>query len=148
MANGCFFNFLLILVALQEEQEAIIKSKEKSGEEEVLSWADAKKMPITSRVIQETLRVASILSFTFREAVEDVEYEGRFQLSQISDKKLSLTYAYVFVSMLINLSPFFFSSLQGTSYQKGGKFCLFSETFITAQKFSQTLKNLTPRDLR
>ncbi|KAF3603203.1 hypothetical protein F2Q69_00033489 [Brassica cretica] len=33
-------------------------------------------MPLTSRVIQETLRVASILSFTFREAVEDVEYEG------------------------------------------------------------------------
>lgn len=33
-------------------------------------------MPITSRVIQETLRVASILSFTFREAVEDVEFEG------------------------------------------------------------------------
>ncbi|KAH9675980.1 Abscisic acid 8'-hydroxylase 1 [Citrus sinensis] len=53
-----------VLQAVTEEQEAIIKSKEKSGEEEVLSWAD------------ETLRVASILSFTFREAVEDVEYEG------------------------------------------------------------------------
>lgn len=65
-----------VLQAVTEEQEAIIKSKEKSGEEEVLSWADTKKMPITSRVIQETLRVASILSFTFREAVEDVEYEG------------------------------------------------------------------------
>ncbi|KAG5589217.1 hypothetical protein H5410_039731 [Solanum commersonii] len=33
-------------------------------------------MPMTTRVIQETLRVASILSFTFREAVEDVEFEG------------------------------------------------------------------------
>lgn len=32
---------------------------------------------MTTRVIQETLRVASILSFTFREAVEDVEYEGQ-----------------------------------------------------------------------
>lgn len=56
----------------QEEQMAIRKGKE--GES--LSWGDTKKMPITSRVIQETLRVASILSFTFREAVEDVEYEG------------------------------------------------------------------------
>ncbi|KAH9739578.1 Abscisic acid 8'-hydroxylase 1 [Citrus sinensis] len=53
-----------VLQAVTEEQEAIIKSKEKSGEEEVLSWADTKKI------------VASILSFTFREAVEDVEYEG------------------------------------------------------------------------
>ncbi|KAE8727442.1 Abscisic acid 8'-hydroxylase 1 [Hibiscus syriacus] len=51
--------------------------KEKCGDNERgLSWADTKAMPITSRVIQETLRVASILSFTFREAVEDVEYEG------------------------------------------------------------------------
>jgi hypothetical protein len=33
-------------------------------------------MRMTSRVIQETMRVASILSFTFREAVEDVEYQG------------------------------------------------------------------------
>lgn len=61
----------------QEEQECILKSKEESGEDKGLNWEDAKKMPITSRVIQETLRVASILSFTFREAVEDVEYQGQ-----------------------------------------------------------------------
>ncbi|GMI95697.1 cytochrome P450, family 707, subfamily A, polypeptide 1 [Hibiscus trionum] len=60
-----------VLKAVTDEQEAISREKEQS-----LSWADTKKMPITSRVIQETLRVASILSFTFREAVEDVEYEG------------------------------------------------------------------------
>ncbi|XP_057480165.1 abscisic acid 8'-hydroxylase CYP707A2-like [Actinidia eriantha] len=60
--------------AVVEEQEAIVR--EKSDEDKVLTWADTKKMPITSRVIQETLRVASILSFTFREAVEDVEFEG------------------------------------------------------------------------
>ncbi|KAJ8436865.1 hypothetical protein Cgig2_026189 [Carnegiea gigantea] len=65
-----------VLQAVTEEQEAIIKSKEDSGEERALSWADTKKMPYTTRVILETLRVASILSFTFREAVEDVEYEG------------------------------------------------------------------------
>ena len=63
---------------LQEEQESIRRSKEvKCGEEKSLTWENAKKMPITSRVIQETLRIASILSFTFREAVEDVEFEGR-----------------------------------------------------------------------
>uniref|UniRef100_A0A1J3DIN8 (+)-abscisic acid 8'-hydroxylase n=2 Tax=Noccaea caerulescens TaxID=107243 RepID=A0A1J3DIN8_NOCCA len=62
-----------VLEAVTEEQMAIRKGKE---EGESLSWGDTKKMPITSRVIQETLRVASILSFTFREAVEDVEYEG------------------------------------------------------------------------
>lgn len=41
-----------------------------------LTWDDTRHMPLTSRVIQETLRTASILSFTFREAVEDVEFEG------------------------------------------------------------------------
>ncbi|MED6142919.1 hypothetical protein PIB30_002211 [Stylosanthes scabra] len=65
-----------VLQAVTEEQEAILKRKEESGEEKGLNWEDTKKMPITSRVIQETLRVASILSFTFREAVEDVEYQG------------------------------------------------------------------------
>ncbi|KAI3865486.1 hypothetical protein MKX03_020624 [Papaver bracteatum] len=71
-----------VLKAVTEEQELIkencTKNKfdEQEDKEKYLSWVDAKKMPITSRVIQETLRVASILSFTFREAVEDVEYEG------------------------------------------------------------------------
>ncbi|XP_031125710.1 abscisic acid 8'-hydroxylase CYP707A2 isoform X1 [Ipomoea triloba] len=62
-----------VLEAVTVEQEAIMRSKG----EKVLSWEDTKKMPITTRVIQETLRVASILSFTFREAVEDVEFEGQ-----------------------------------------------------------------------
>ncbi|KAI3453911.1 hypothetical protein Pfo_010574 [Paulownia fortunei] len=65
-----------VLQAVTEEQEALMMSKEDSGEEKALNWADTKKMPITTRVIQETLRVASILSFTFREAVEDVEFNG------------------------------------------------------------------------
>lgn len=50
--------------------------------ERSLTWADTKNMPITSRVIQETMRVASVLSFTFREAVEDVEYEGWYSNSK------------------------------------------------------------------
>ncbi|KAF5735134.1 Abscisic acid 8'-hydroxylase 1 [Tripterygium wilfordii] len=68
LENDCSW---LLVLASQEEQESIRQSKEK-----FLRWEDTKKMPMTSRVIQETLRVASILSFTFREAVEDVEYEG------------------------------------------------------------------------
>nr|QNS29953.1 cytochrome P450 [Nothapodytes nimmoniana] len=65
-----------VLQAVTEEQEAIVSSEEESGAKKVLTWADTKKMQLTSRMIQETLRVASILSFTFREAVEDVDFEG------------------------------------------------------------------------
>ncbi|KAH7519151.1 hypothetical protein FEM48_Zijuj08G0005300 [Ziziphus jujuba var. spinosa] len=65
-----------VLDAVTQEQQSIMKRKEECGEDKALTWADTKKMPITCRVIQETLRVASILSFTFREAVEDVVYEG------------------------------------------------------------------------
>ncbi|CAD6249812.1 unnamed protein product [Miscanthus lutarioriparius] len=63
-----------VLKAVQEEQEEIARSKGSS--DEPLTWADTRRMRTTSRVIQETMRVASILSFTFREAVEDVEYQG------------------------------------------------------------------------
>nr|AOW71530.1 ABA 8'-hydroxylase CYP707A [Orobanche cernua var. cumana] len=65
-----------VLQAVTEEQQALINLKEDCGEKKGLNWADTKKMPITKRVIQETLRAASILSFTFREAVEDVEFNG------------------------------------------------------------------------
>ncbi|WJX88256.1 (+)-abscisic acid 8'-hydroxylase [Trifolium repens] len=65
-----------VLQSVTEEQMSIIKEKQINGEEIGLKWEDTKNMPITSRVIQETLRVASILSFTFREATEDVEYQG------------------------------------------------------------------------
>ncbi|XP_022988854.1 abscisic acid 8'-hydroxylase 4-like [Cucurbita maxima] len=41
-----------------------------------LSWAQIKDMPLTHRVVLESLRMASIISFTFREAVVDVEYKG------------------------------------------------------------------------
>lgn len=54
-----------------------IRKGKKEGE--TLTWEDTKKMTLTSRVVQETMRVASILSFTFREAVEDVEYEGIYK---------------------------------------------------------------------
>nr|ACF88453.1 unknown [Zea mays] len=64
-----------VLKAVIEEQQEIARSKGSSGDEP-LTWADTRRMRVTSRAIQETMRVASILSFTFREAVEDVEYQG------------------------------------------------------------------------
>jgi cytochrome P450 len=67
-----------VINKIQEEQEEIKREKEEAEEERrTLEWADLKLMPVTCRVIHETMRVASILSFTFREAVQDVEYEGR-----------------------------------------------------------------------
>ncbi|KAG7605007.1 Cytochrome P450 [Arabidopsis thaliana x Arabidopsis arenosa] len=72
-----------VLEAVTEEQMAIRKDK-KEGES--LTWEDTKKMPLTYRVIQETLRAATILSFTFREAVEDVEYEGMYKYNDTLDQ--------------------------------------------------------------
>eukprot|EP01018_Ginkgo_biloba_P029020 Gb_17626 [translate_table: standard] len=88
-------NIIGVLFAAQDttasaEQEAIQRAKRDGNT--YLTWEDTKKMRFTSRVdfsdkwytylyamiqvIQETLRIASILSFTFREATEDVEYKG------------------------------------------------------------------------
>ncbi|KAL8549186.1 hypothetical protein ACS0TY_008150 [Phlomoides rotata] len=63
-----------VLEAVTREQQGIRRKvqHEKRG----LTWDDTRHMSLTSRVIQETLRSASILSFTFREAVEDVEFQG------------------------------------------------------------------------
>ncbi|KAL9228715.1 hypothetical protein vseg_004265 [Gypsophila vaccaria] len=64
-----------LLDALTKEQEGIRKRLVREANRG-LTWEDTRNMPLTSRVIQETLRTASILSFTFREAVQDVEFEG------------------------------------------------------------------------
>ncbi|XP_073153679.1 abscisic acid 8'-hydroxylase 2-like [Henckelia pumila] len=56
----------------QEELQRKLRLQGQRG----LTWDDTRQMPFTTRVIQETLRSASILSFTFREAVEDVEFQG------------------------------------------------------------------------
>ncbi|XP_031485920.1 abscisic acid 8'-hydroxylase 2 [Nymphaea colorata] len=63
-----------VLHSLTREHEAIRRNLER--EKRRLTWDDTMKMPLTSRVIQETMRMASVLSFTFREAVEDVELHG------------------------------------------------------------------------
>ncbi|KAL5709556.1 (+)-abscisic acid 8'-hydroxylase [Ranunculus cassubicifolius] len=63
-----------LLDAVAEEQESIHRGV--LDENRKLNWEDTRRMLLTSRVIQETLRTASVLSFTYREAVEDVEFEG------------------------------------------------------------------------
>ncbi|KAK1437081.1 hypothetical protein QVD17_02866 [Tagetes erecta] len=63
---------LLDAVKVEQEEIRCKRMETKRG----ITWEDTRHMPVTTRVIQETLRTASILSFLFREAVEDVELEG------------------------------------------------------------------------
>nr|QNS29984.1 cytochrome P450 [Nothapodytes nimmoniana] len=59
-----------LLEAVKAEQKAIYTNNCH------LTWAQIRNMPITYKVILESLRMASVISFTFREAVADVEYKG------------------------------------------------------------------------
>ncbi|CAD6265192.1 unnamed protein product [Miscanthus lutarioriparius] len=63
-----------LLDAVKAEQMAAYE--ENDGGRLQLTWAQTRRMPITHLVILESLRMASIISFTFREAVEDVHYQG------------------------------------------------------------------------
>nr|GLL48891.1 abscisic acid 8'-hydroxylase 4-like [Ipomoea trifida] len=63
-----------LLQAVKAEQKAIRLSK--TVENSPLTWTDTRQMPTTYKVVLETLRMSSIISFTFREAVADVEYQG------------------------------------------------------------------------
>ncbi|OAY33788.1 abscisic acid 8'-hydroxylase 4 [Manihot esculenta] len=60
--------------AIKIEQTAIYESNGRG--KNPLTWSQTRNMPITNRVIMESLRLASIISFTFREATQDVEYKG------------------------------------------------------------------------
>ncbi|CAN4112224.1 unnamed protein product [Withania somnifera] len=63
-----------LLEAVKAEQRIIHISNE--GGKKSLTWAQTRNMALTYRVILESLRMSSIISFTFREAVVDVEYDG------------------------------------------------------------------------
>lgn len=63
-----------LLETVKAEQKVIYQLNDNGNLQ--LSWAQTRKMPITYKVILESLRMASIISFTFREAVTDVEYKG------------------------------------------------------------------------
>ncbi|KAK4348818.1 hypothetical protein RND71_031573 [Anisodus tanguticus] len=63
-----------LLGSVKAEQKVTCQSNEQ--ENHGLTWTQTRKMPVTNKVVLETLRLASIISFTFREAVADVEYKG------------------------------------------------------------------------
>ncbi|CAA2997666.1 abscisic acid 8 -hydroxylase 4-like [Olea europaea subsp. europaea] len=63
-----------ILEAVKAEQKAVYQSNRNGNSH--LTWNQTRNMPFTYKVILESLRMASIISFTFREAVTDVEYKG------------------------------------------------------------------------
>ncbi|PON82070.1 Cytochrome P450 [Trema orientale] len=63
-----------LLDAVKAEQKTILE--ENDGGRKPMTWAQTRNMPLTHRVMLESLRMASIISFTFREAVTDVEYNG------------------------------------------------------------------------
>nr|DAD28481.1 TPA_asm: hypothetical protein HUJ06_029949 [Nelumbo nucifera] len=64
------------LAQLMEEHDQIRARKERNSEEESLQWNDYKSMPFTQCVINETLRVANIISGVFRRAMTDVNIKG------------------------------------------------------------------------
>ncbi|KAL5982466.1 hypothetical protein ACLOJK_016538 [Asimina triloba] len=63
-----------ILEAVTAEQMEVYESNERG--KKALTWVQTRKMRLTHKVMLETLRMSSIISFTFREAVTDVEYKG------------------------------------------------------------------------
>ncbi|KAL5752955.1 hypothetical protein ACOSP7_023137 [Xanthoceras sorbifolium] len=63
-----------LLEAVKEEQKVIYEANDRG--QRGLTRAQTRNMPLTDRVIMESLRMANVISFTFREAVEDVEYNG------------------------------------------------------------------------
>ncbi|KAK9000534.1 hypothetical protein V6N11_081027 [Hibiscus sabdariffa] len=63
-----------LLQAVKAEQKAIFQTN--NGGKGHLTWTQTRNMTLTHRVLLESLRMASIISFTFREAVVDVEYKG------------------------------------------------------------------------
>ncbi|GAB4852149.1 hypothetical protein Ancab_016339 [Ancistrocladus abbreviatus] len=63
-----------LLEAVKAEQRVIREAND--GGSQPLKWIQTRNMPLTYKVVLESLRMASIISFTFREAVADVEYKG------------------------------------------------------------------------
>ncbi|PWA46586.1 ABA 8-oxidase [Artemisia annua] len=63
-----------LLETVKAEQEIIFQHNDDGNL--TLTWAQTRNMPITYKLMLESLRMATIISFTFREAVTDVEYKG------------------------------------------------------------------------
>ncbi|XP_039061894.1 cytochrome P450 90A1-like isoform X2 [Hibiscus syriacus] len=63
----------LALAQLREEHEGI---RAKKNESEALQWSDYKSMTFTQCIVNETLRVANIISGVFRRAMTDINIKG------------------------------------------------------------------------
>lgn len=63
----------LALAQLKEEHDEI---RAKKSKQEPLEWSDYKSMPFTQCVVNETLRVANIISGVFRRAMTDINIKG------------------------------------------------------------------------
>ncbi|KAK3020673.1 hypothetical protein RJ639_046266 [Escallonia herrerae] len=63
----------LALAQLKEEHDEI---RARKGDSEALEWDDYKSMPFTQCVVNETLRVANIISGIFRRTMTDVNIKG------------------------------------------------------------------------
>ncbi|KAL9255412.1 Abscisic acid 8'-hydroxylase 4-like protein [Drosera capensis] len=63
-----------LLASVKAEQKAVWDSN--NGGRKPLTWTQTRNMPLTYKVVLESLRMSSIISFTFREAITDVEYKG------------------------------------------------------------------------
>lgn len=62
-------------LSLVKEEQKEIRARKKD-EREALDWSDYKAMSFTQCVVNETLRVANIISGVFRRTVADVHYNG------------------------------------------------------------------------
>lgn len=63
------------LAQLKEEHEEI-RTRKGESQSEALQWEDYKSMPFTQCVVNETLRMANIISGVFRRAITDVDIKG------------------------------------------------------------------------
>ncbi|KAL2477260.1 Abscisic acid 8'-hydroxylase 4 [Forsythia ovata] len=63
-----------LLEAVKVEHKEIYMENDRG--KRPLTWAQTRNMRFTYKVILESLRMSSIVSFTYREAVVDVEYNG------------------------------------------------------------------------
>nr|BBM89985.1 pimaradiene oxidase 2 [Calohypnum plumiforme] len=60
--------------ALQKEHDSIRQTK--LSADEALTWSDMKQMQLTNRVIQEALRISSLVAYVPRIPLDDMSYKG------------------------------------------------------------------------
>jgi ent-kaurenoic acid hydroxylase len=71
-AMYCLAKYPKVLKKLQEENMGISKNKEG----DFITYDEISKLTYTSKVVEETIRMANISSISFRLATKDVEYKG------------------------------------------------------------------------